>query len=72
MAGLDWHSAPLTDTTVIDGTYRNTQNVRRYFKSRLGDDFNMNRPFMAWLKDHPGETLGTACDVWRSMGRAEK
>ncbi|MEO0749998.1 MAG: DUF6434 domain-containing protein [Pseudomonadota bacterium] len=72
MSGLDWHSAPLDDATVIDEGYRNTQNVRRYFKSRLGDDFSMNRPFMAWMKDNPGQTLGTACDVWRTMKSAAK
>lgn len=72
MSGLDWHAAPLDDTTVIDATYRNTQNVCRYFKSKLGEEFKMNRPFMAWLKDHPGETLGTACDVWRNMEKTSK
>ncbi len=63
----DWHSAPLSDDTVIDAKYRNTQNVRRYFKSRLGDDFKMNRRFMAWMKDNSGKTLKTACGVWREM-----
>ena len=70
--GLDWHSAPLDDRTVIDEKYRNAQNVRRYFKSKLGDEFKMNRPFMAWMKDNPGETLETACDVWCRMREADK
>ncbi|WP_306114692.1 MULTISPECIES: DUF6434 domain-containing protein [unclassified Roseovarius] len=65
--GLDWHSAALDDDTVIDRDYRNTQNVRRYFRSRIGEDFSMNRPFMAWLKESQGKTLGTACQVWRDM-----
>ncbi|MES0862521.1 DUF6434 domain-containing protein [Ruegeria sp. SCPT10] len=64
---LDWHSAQLSDDTVIDAKYRNTQNVRRYFKSRLGDDFKMNRNFMAWMRDNSGKTLKTACGVWREM-----
>ena len=64
---FDWHSADLSDDTVIDSDYRNTQNVRRYSKSRLGDDFKMNRPFMAWMKSNAGETLKTACEYWRAM-----
>lgn len=64
---LDWHAAPLSDDTKIDAKYRNTQNVRRYFKLCLGDDFRMNRRFMAWMKDNPGKTLRTACEVWRDM-----
>ena len=68
---LDWHSAALDDDTVIDRDYRNTQNVRRYFRSRIGDDFSMSRPFMAWLKESQGETLGTACQVWRDMRERE-
>ena len=70
MSGLDWHSAALDDDTVIDENYRNTQNVRRYFKSRIGEDFSMNRPFMAWLKTNKGETLAIACQVWRRMADA--
>lgn len=64
---FDWHSAKLSDDTVIDAGYRNTQNVRRYFKSRLGNDFRMTRPFMAWMKNNAGETLETACAQWHAM-----
>ncbi|MFK7941706.1 MAG: DUF6434 domain-containing protein [Paracoccaceae bacterium] len=71
MTNFDWHSAPLDDETVIDAGYRSTQNVRRYFRSRLGDNFAFSRPFMGWMKTHSGETLGTACDVWRKMREGE-
>ncbi|MEX0282809.1 MAG: DUF6434 domain-containing protein [Arenibacterium sp.] len=70
--GLDWHSAPLEDDTVIDAGYRNTQNVRRYFKAKLGDDFKMNRPFMAWMKSNTGETMATACVVWKELIAKDK
>ncbi|MEL7131114.1 MAG: DUF6434 domain-containing protein [Pseudomonadota bacterium] len=67
MSNLDWHSAALDDDSPIDQGYRNTQNVRRYFKSRLGEEFKMTRPFMAWMRANTGQTLSTACRVWRSM-----
>lgn len=66
---FDWHYSPLNDHTVIDASYRNTQNVRRYFVSRLGQDFRLDRSFMAWLKANSGSTLGDAVQEWqRRMG----
>jgi len=53
----DWHSDPIADSTIIDANYRNTQNVRRFFKAAIGDDFKFDRPFMAWMKAHVGSTM---------------
>lgn len=64
-ADIDWHSAPLTPDTRITPSYRNTQNVRRFFKAQLGDDFKFNRPFMAWLKTADGKTLRDAVRAYR-------
>ncbi|OCW55668.1 hypothetical protein AWJ14_05950 [Hoeflea olei] len=61
----DWHCDPITDDTVIDARYRNTQTVRRYFKSRIGDHFTFDRPFMAWMKSHAGSTMRDAVAEWR-------
>jgi len=71
MADLDWHSTPLDDGTVIDASYRNTQNVRRYFKRKIGDHFTMNRTFMAWMRANQGETLGAACAAWLEIKEAQ-
>lgn len=60
MNKFNWHADQLTDNTVITASYKNTQNVRRYFQSHFGPDFKMNRVFMAWLKDNVGKTLGDA------------
>lgn len=62
---IDWHSAPLTPQTRITKEYRNTQNVRRFFKAQLGDDFKFNRPFMAWMKAAEGKTLDQAVQAFR-------
>ena len=49
--GFDWHSDPITRATPVTETYRNTQNVRRFFRQECGDGFSFDRPFMAWMKD---------------------
>jgi hypothetical protein len=62
---IDWHCAKLTRATRIDAGYRSTQNVRRFFKAQLGEDFHFTRAFMRWLKTHAGSTLGDAIEEWR-------
>lgn len=64
MIVFDWHSDPITRATPINAHYRNTQNVRRFFKSECGDAFKFDRQFMAWLKDGTEKTMGDAADEW--------
>lgn len=66
-ARIDWHCAPLAPETVITDSYRNTQNVRRFFKSQIGPEFKFNRPFMAWMKANSGQTLGDAVIAYGSF-----
>jgi len=66
MAGFDWHSDPITRETPITAGYRNTQNVRRFFKAECGADFKFDRSFMAWMKAAVGLTMGAAIDEWRA------
>lgn len=60
----DWHSDPITSETLIDAGYRNTQNVRRFFKAAVGERFKFDRPFMAWMKTHTGTTMADAVAEW--------
>jgi len=69
--GFDWHGGALSRETVLTDTYKNTQNVRRFFRSELGDAFKFNIEFMAWLKGNAGKTLGDACAEYRAMKRRE-
>ncbi|WP_044564178.1 DUF6434 domain-containing protein [Azospirillum sp. B4] len=62
---FDWHADPISRDTPIDGTYRGTQNVRRFFRRECGDHFRFDRPFMAWMKSAVGRTMGEAADEWR-------
>ncbi|WP_296254897.1 MULTISPECIES: DUF6434 domain-containing protein [unclassified Pseudomonas] len=61
---FDWHSAPLTRATALDKDYRNTQNVRRFLVSQCGNAFKFDRPFMAWIKEQDGLTMGDVADQW--------
>lgn len=63
-AAGDWHSMPLTRATIIDTGYRNTQNVRRFFKAEIGPRFSFNIEFMAWMKANTSKTLADAVEEW--------
>ncbi|WP_316830157.1 DUF6434 domain-containing protein [Pedobacter aquatilis] len=65
MSKFDWHSAPLTDETLITNNYKNTQNVRRYFYTHFGSGWKNNRFFMAWFKENEGKTLKDAVEEFR-------
>ncbi len=62
---FDWHHSVLSSHTIIEPDYRNTQNVRRFFKSEIGEAFKFDRAFMSWMQDNTGKTLGDAVDEWR-------
>lgn len=64
---LDWHSAPLSRSTRIDRAYKNTQNVRRFFKKEIGEHFNFTREFMQYLKENEGISLGEAAAYWKKL-----
>jgi hypothetical protein len=61
---FDWHADPITRDTPITQTYRNTQNVRRFFRAQCGDGFKFDCPFMAWLKKARNKTMGDAVTEW--------
>ncbi len=46
MKKVDWHKNQIDDSTVITDSYKTTQNVRRFFKSKLGEEFKFDRDFM--------------------------
>jgi hypothetical protein len=56
VVSFDWHGGEITRATPITKSYRNTQNVRRFFKAECGDGFKFDRTFMAWLKDGKEKT----------------
>lgn len=67
MRTFDWHSDPISRASTIDAAYRNTQNVRRFFKAECGEQFKFNRPFMAWMTNGKPKTMGDAVDEWNRL-----
>ncbi|QUJ77359.1 hypothetical protein KDD17_04985 [Sulfitobacter albidus] len=64
---FDWHSAPLDPTTVITDSYRNTQNVRRFFRDHAGAGFKFNIAFMTWMRENTGRTLADAVEAYHAI-----
>ncbi|WP_457978930.1 DUF6434 domain-containing protein [Ectopseudomonas composti] len=64
MNQIDWHKHHIDDSTLITDNYKTTQNVRRYFKSKFGDNFKFDRNFMLWMKTATGLTMGDASQEW--------
>ncbi len=60
----DWNTEKLSTETEITDNYKNTENVRAFFKNHIGDKFRFNVKFMNWMKSAQGRTLGEAIEQW--------
>ena len=66
---FDWHTEVLTPHTRITDSYKNSQNVRRFFKQQLGKDFKFNIAFMEWIKGNAGKSLADAVDEYSRQAK---
>ena len=57
---FDWHCEVIDLDTVITDSYKNSQNVRRFFKAHVGENFKFNTTFMAWMKANVSKTMADA------------
>lgn len=64
---FDWSREALSDKTVITDNYKNTENVRAYFKQCIGPQFKFNVEFMNWMKANLGKTLGEAVSQYKTI-----
>jgi hypothetical protein len=64
---FDWHGAPLTPNTIISDNYKNSQNVRRFFKVHCVEKFHFSIPFMKWMKANTGKKLKDAIIEWKRL-----
>jgi Domain of unknown function (DUF6434)/SAP domain-containing new25 len=69
---MEWHKADLTLETVITDSYKNGQNVRRFFTEQCGQNFSFNIEFMAWIKANVGKTLKDAVEEWLRIAAKSK
>ena len=61
---FNWNTEKLTVETVITDNYKNTENVRAFFKNQINGKFKFNVKFMNWMKASEGRTLGDAIAQW--------
>ncbi|MEL7160430.1 MAG: DUF6434 domain-containing protein [Bacteroidota bacterium] len=69
---FDWKKAPLHRETIITDNYRNTENVRRFFRREIGQGFKFNVRFMEWMRTNVGKSLGDAITAWQTIARDRK
>ncbi len=69
MKKFDWHCDRISPSTLIDASYKNTQNVRRFFKKHCGDHFKFDRSFMQWMKENTGKSMANAVTEWKHRER---
>lgn len=67
---FDWHSAPLNNGTIITDSYKNTQNMRRFFTANAAEDFKFTIALMDWMKTNTGKTLGDAVQAYQTLRKA--
>lgn len=70
-SSFNWKTETLTPDTIITDIYRNTENVRNFFKNHIGSHFSFNTLFMNWMKQASGKTLQDAIIAWEQI-RIEK
>lgn len=64
---FEWNTELLSPETIITDSYKNTGNVRAFFKSQIREKFRFNVKFMDWMKSAQGKTLGNAVEKWISI-----
>jgi Domain of unknown function (DUF6434)/SAP domain-containing new25 len=64
---FDWHAATLTPQTILTDSYRNTQNVRRFFTAHADPRFKFSIALMEWMRANAGKTLADALNAYHSL-----
>jgi len=70
-SNFDWKNHSLDLNTIITDNYRNTENVRNFFKQSIGQSFKFNVEFMDWMKSNAGKTLSDAIDMWKEIHKVK-
>lgn len=69
---FDWKTEPLTTSTIITDSYKNSENVRAFFLTEIGSHFSFNVKFMNWMKQATGKTLQDAVEEWKKINDLKK
>ena len=71
-SNCEWNSERLDLETKITDNYKNTENVRAFFISKIGKHFKFNVLFMNWMKQNIGKTLHDAIIEWNRINLIKK
>lgn len=71
-SNFDWNTESLDLNTKISDNYKNTENVREFFKKSVGSNFKFNVEFMDWMKSSVRKTLGDAVEKWKGIAAKKK
>ena len=69
---FSWATEPLSLTTVITDSYRNTENVRAFMAREIGPHFRFNVVFIQWVQQNAGKTLKDAVEEWKRIYAQKK
>lgn len=69
---FDWNSEALSLDTIITDSYKNTENVRKFFLENIGNHFSFNVLFMNWTKENIGASLKDAIEEWKKIHELKK
>lgn len=69
---FNWNTEILSPETVLTDNYKNTENVRKFFKSNIGSNFRFTTTFMKWLGQNQGKTLNDAITEWLRLNTLSK
>ena len=66
----NWTTEQLSESTIITDSYKNTENVRKFFKQQIGASFKFNIDLMNFMKDNQGATLADAVQFYNDRNTA--
>ena len=69
---FDWATEKLTPDTIITDSYKNSENVRAFFKRQIGEHYKFNTEFMNWMKSNAGRRLSDAAEAWEQIRVRQK
>lgn len=69
---FDWNNETLSLDTVITDSYKNTENVRKFFIENIGNHFSVNVLFIKWTKENIGASLKDAIKEWNRIQELKK
>lgn len=69
---FDWNKEKLELSTEITDSYKNSENVRKFFEAQIGKQFKFNVVFMNWMKANTGKTLSDAITAWKRLRKESK